>query len=101
LGDRMTKLWETRIWHPNEAHNGYLEIYLDLGVLGLCMLACLIVATFRKIRLELFRNPPWGRFRLGFLAAIVFYNVTEATFKGLSLPWFVFYLIAMEYPVAE
>jgi len=101
LGDRVTALWATRIWQPNEAHNGYLEIYLDLGWVGLFMLAGLIVATFRKIRLELFRNPDWGRFRLAFLAAIVFYNVTEATFKGLSLPWFVFFLIAMEYPVAE
>ena len=101
LGDRVTALWETRWWHPNEAHNGYLEIYLNLGIVGLCMLAGLIIATFRKIRLELLRNADWGRFRLGFLAAIVFYNVTEAAFKGLSLTWFVFFIIAMEYPVAE
>jgi exopolysaccharide production protein ExoQ len=101
LGDRVTTLWETRIWHPTEAHNGYLEIYLSLGLVGLFMLIGLIIATFRKIRVELFRNPEWGRFRLAFLAAIVFYNFTEATFKGLSLAWFVFYIIAMEYRVAE
>jgi hypothetical protein len=35
---------------------------------------------------------------LGFLAAILFYNLTEATFRGLSLTWFVFFIIAMEYP---
>jgi len=61
----------------------------------------LIIATFRKIRLELFRNPDWGRYRLAFLAAMVFYNVTEATFRGLSLTWFIFFIIAVEYPAVE
>ena len=101
LGDRLHIVRGGRPWQPNEAHNGYLEIYLNLGWVGVFMLFGLIIATFRKIRLELFRNPDWGRFRLGFLAAMIFYNVTEATFRGLSLTWFVFFIIAMEYPVVE
>ena len=92
---------EGRPWQPTEAHNGYLETYLNLGFVGLFMLFGLIVATFRKIRLNLFRNPDWGRFQLGFLVAMVFYNLTEATFKGLSLPWFIFFIVAMKHPIAE
>ena len=98
LGDRLANLWATRWWHPNEAHNGYLDIYLDLGLVGLFMLIGTIIAAFRKIRLELLRNFEWGQFRLGFLIAVVFYNCTEATFRGLSLVWFVFYIIAMQAP---
>ena len=60
LGDRLHLLHEGRPWQPNEAHNGYLETYLNLGLVGLFMLFALIVATFRKIRLDLFRNPDWG-----------------------------------------
>jgi len=101
LGDRLHLVKEGRPWTPTEAHNGYLETYLNLGFLGLFMLFGLIVASFRKIRLDLFRNPDWGRFELGFLAAIVFYNLTEATFKGLSLTWFVFFIITIRYPLAE
>ncbi len=101
LGERLQFLHEGRPWQPNEAHNGYLETYLNLGLVGLFMLFGLIIATFRKIRFELVRNPDWGRFQLGFLAAILFYNLTEATFKGLSLTWFVFFIIAMKYPIAE
>jgi exopolysaccharide production protein ExoQ len=101
LGDRLHLLHEGRPWQPNEAHNGYLETYLNLGFVGLFMLFAVIVATFRKIRLELFRNPDWGRFQLGFLIAILLYNLTEATFKGLSLTWFFFFVIAMKYPIAE
>jgi len=101
LGDRLHLLKEGRPWQPNEAHNGYLETYLNLGLVGLLMLFCLITATFHRIRLGLLRNPDWGRFQLGFLAAIVFYNLTEATFKGLSLTWFIFFIVAMKYPIAE
>ena len=99
--DRLHLVQQGRPWTPNEAHNGYLETYLNLGLIGLFMLFGLIVATFRKIRLELFRNFDWGRFQLGFLAAIVFLNLTEATFRGLSLTWFIFFVIAMKYPTVE
>jgi exopolysaccharide production protein ExoQ len=82
----------------NEAHNGYLETYLNLGLIGVFLLIGLLVATFWKIRHSLFRNFEWGRYRLGFLAAIVLYNWTERGF-GTSTPIsFVFYIIAIDYP---
>ncbi|MBA2678162.1 MAG: O-antigen ligase family protein [Ktedonobacteraceae bacterium] len=101
LGDRLQKLWATRWWHPNEAHNGYLETYINLGLLGLFLLLGTLIATFWKSRRELLRNFEFGRFRLGLLIAIIFYNWTEASFKALSLVWFVFYLIALDYPQPE
>jgi exopolysaccharide production protein ExoQ len=98
LGDRPNELEGIFFFIPNEAHNGYLETYLTLGLIGILMLIALIVATFWKIRLELFRNFEWARYRLGFLAAVVLYNWTEAAFKTISPVWFTFYLIAMDYP---
>ena len=98
LGERPKLLEGIFFYIPNEAHNGYLEIYLTLGLIGLFLLIGLFVATFCKIRLELFRNFDWARFRLGFLAAMVVYNWTEAAFKTVSATWFVFYIIAMDYP---
>jgi len=96
-GDRLRQLWAAHLWHPTEAHNGYLETYLNLGWVGLLMLGGLFVATYRKIRLELLKNFEWGRFRLGFLVAVIAHNWTEATFKGLSVIWFMFYIIALDY----
>jgi len=98
LGDRLKKLQGIFFFIPNEAHNGYLETYLTLGLVGVFLLVVLFVATFWKIRLQLFRNFEMGRYRLGFLAALVLYNWTEAPFKTLSPLWFAFYLIAMDYP---
>jgi hypothetical protein len=35
---------------------------------------------------------------VGFLAAVVLYNWTEAAFGSYNPIWFAFYLIAMDYP---
>jgi exopolysaccharide production protein ExoQ len=98
LGERLKQLEDVFYVVPNEAHNGYLETYLSLGSIGVFLLIGLFVATFWKIRPELFRNFEMGRYRLGILAALVLYNWTEAAFKTISPLWFVFYLIATDYP---
>jgi exopolysaccharide production protein ExoQ len=101
LGERFREFAASRWWAPNQAHNGYLETYLNLGLVGLFLLLALLIATFRKGRRELFRNFEFGRFRLGFLLAVIAYNWTEAAFKNISPIWFVFCLIALDYPQRE
>ena len=97
LGERREKLWAMHWWHPIQAHNGYLETYLNLGLLGLALMLGLIFSTFRRGSRMLLDNFELARFRLGFLAAFVLYNWTEAALKALHPVWFVFYLIAMDY----
>ncbi len=95
-GKRMAEFYQS--WHPGGAHNGYLETYLNLGLIGLSILIGLLIATFWKIRLELFRNFGWGRYGLGFFAAVVLRGWTERTFGWGGPLWFVFYIIALDYP---
>jgi exopolysaccharide production protein ExoQ len=97
LGERFRSFAASHWWAPNEAHNGYLETYLNLGLVGLFLLIGLLIATFWKARQELFTNFQFGRFRLGFLIAVIAYNWTEAAFKNISAIWFVFYIIALDY----
>src|SRR4029078_12614744 len=51
LGKRLEQLEGIFYFVPNEAHNGYLETYLTLGIVGLFLMIGLFIATFRKIRL--------------------------------------------------
>ena len=85
-------------WSPSGAQNDYLDTYLNLGLIGLSILIGLLIATFWKMRLELFRDFEWGRYRLGFFAAIVLHACTERTFGSGQPLWFVFYIIALDYP---
>jgi O-antigen ligase len=101
LGDRFVQLHEGRAFQPNEAHNGYLETYVNLGLVGLFMLLAVIIAAYRKIRLGLLTDFQFSRFRLGFLAAVILYNWTEVSFRGANPIWFVFYIIALDYPKAK
>jgi O-antigen ligase len=88
-------------WRPGGAHNSYLDLYLELGLIGLSILIGLLIATFWKIRRDLFGDFEWGRYRLGLLAAVVLRGWTETCFTPGSAIWFVFYIIAMEYPLTH
>ena len=98
LGDRLKTMWDKWAFHPTQAHNGYLEMYLNLGLVGLAIMVGVLLAAFRKARVELLRNFELGRFRVGFVIAVMVDNWTEAVFKNISAIWFVFYLIALDYP---
>ena len=98
LGKRLETLWQEFPWRPVQAHNGYIETYLNLGVVGVGLLVGQIIGTFGKVRRDLLRRFEFARFRLGFLFAIVVYNYTEAAFANTSLVWTIFFLIAIDYP---
>lgn len=98
LGPRLEVLWAKWKWQPNQAHNGYIEAYLDLGAVGVALLLGLLISTFGKITRQVAMNQDGSILKLGLIAAIVLYNFTEATFKGVHLVWTVFYIIAVNYP---
>jgi len=98
LGERREALWRIYWWHPIQAHNGYLETYLNLGLVGLGLMVGLIVSTYRKACWWLLAGVDFSRVRLGYVVAFVLYNCTEAAFKALHPVFFVFFLVAMDYP---
>ncbi|HEY1791182.1 MAG TPA: O-antigen ligase family protein [Verrucomicrobiae bacterium] len=99
LGDRATEVRQVLPSFLNEAHNGYLETYLNLGFIGVVITAAVLLATYGKSRRELFRNFEFGRFRLAYLISFIVYNWTEAAFRMNAFPFFIFFLIATDYPV--
>ena len=91
IGNIGNNLWEIFQWNPGQAHNGYLDVYIDLGIVGLVFLICLIFLTYRNVLVNLRYDSDYGRYRLALLAMILIYNVTESGFiKPTSLLWFLF-----------
>jgi O-antigen ligase len=97
LGDRREAVQNV---YPglNEAHNGYLETYLNLGIIGVVITVALLLAAYGKSRRELFRNFEFGRFRMAFLFSFIVYNWTEAAFRLNAFPFFMFFLVAIDVP---
>jgi len=93
LGDRLYRLWSKYWWHPNEAHNGYLEVYLNLGWVGVVLLFVLLVTGYRNVLAAFRRDQETGSARLAYFVAAVAYSFTEAGFRLLSPVW-IFYLVA-------
>ena len=50
LGERLTRFWAMYPTSPPiEAHNGYLEVYINLGLIGVCLIAGVLWGGLRRI----------------------------------------------------
>jgi len=98
LGPRIQWVW-ARLNGDNvfEAHDGYLQTYLDLGVIGLFLVCTFLIATYRKICKELKPLTPLGSLSLGLWSLLLLYNVTEAAFGG-GLLWFTLLMGSLTVP---
>jgi O-antigen ligase len=78
-------------WVLGEGHNGYFDVYLQIGLIGLLILLAFIFSARRRVIQSLATDFDYGRFRLTFLVTILFVNLTESTFlRGEHLLWFLF-----------
>jgi exopolysaccharide production protein ExoQ len=94
LGPRLLALQAALDGFPiNEAHNAYLEVYLNLGWVGICLVALLLVTGYKRIISGIHQNPEATSLFLGFLLCTLFYSFTEAAFRLMSVAWFFFLLV--------
>lgn len=98
MGPRLAKLWGIFRWRPNEAHNGYFEVFLNLGLVGLTLLAVVILTGYRNALRMLSRDPRVGTLRLGYFLVGAAYSFTEAGFRLMSPVWICFILAAVAVP---
>jgi len=94
MGPRLQRIWSAGWGGLNEAHNGYLEVYLNLGYIGLLLLLLFMAAVYRNIYKKLKPFSSTGSFALAIWTAFAFHNSTEADFRT-GLMWLVFVLAAL------
>ncbi len=98
LGSRLDAVFAKSGVHINEAHNGYLEMYLNMGLIGLVLLVCVLVTTYRNIiRQPLDSVGSFTSLTCSLWVTALFYNVTEASFKH-GLMWLGLLLGAITIP---
>jgi exopolysaccharide production protein ExoQ len=98
LGQRLATFWQsTNFEHLNEAHNGYLEIYLELGISGVSLLVIFLLASYRNICARMKSSFDLGILGLALWLALVFYNMSEAAFDS-GLLYAVFLMSALAVP---
>jgi len=93
LGPRLERVWAAA-GHVNEAHNGYLEVYLNLGLIGLSILVGFLITSYRYICRTLSHCSSLASFNIALWTIMLFYNMTEAAFRG-GLLWLTFLLGAI------
>lgn len=97
-GERLSALWRDYWWHPKQAHSGYLETFLNLGIIGIISLIILIFSTYRNAKKELIAGIEIGKFRMVVLFMLLIYNYTEASFIISTPLWYLFLLTAIKLP---
>ena len=99
LGSRLEWVYR-RFAYVNEAHNGYLEVYLNLGLIGLALLVAFLIVSYRSICKGLSPHSSLALLALALWTVLLFYNVTEAAFKFNHLMWLTFLLGDVAVPVS-
>lgn len=96
LPPRLEKVWSnlSQYMHVNEAHNGYIEVYLNLGWIGVGLIAIILITGYRGAIAAFRRDPRFGGLMLAYVAAAAMYAITEAGFRPL-LPIWIFLLLAV------
>jgi len=97
LGPRLLHVWAQTGAGINEAHNGYLDVYLNLGLVGLLLVVGFLIASYRNICSGLKVLSSLGIFGAATWTIILFASTTEAVLKN-SLPWMIFLLGAVVVP---
>lgn len=87
LGSGFGSFWTTArrdFYEMSNGHNGYLDILLDLGAVGLALFTGWLLISARKFHASLAEEYAWGSLALCFLLMAVVYNTTESTLGSLA-----------------
>jgi exopolysaccharide production protein ExoQ len=92
LGHRLDEVQSVTGMDTSEAHNGYIEMYVNLGWIGVILLGALIFSGYRNVIGAYRRDPDAGSLRPALFLGTVVAGFTEAAFRVMGLTWIVFLL---------
>lgn len=79
----------------HSAHSGYLELYLDGGLVAVALLLAMLAFVGRSIYRHMLTSGEYGLVRFAILVVSLIYNVSESNFYRMTPVWFLFLLAAV------
>lgn len=108
LGNGYYMFWDTQLGAAarselgmiiNTAHNGYLEIYLDGGLIGLCLLLVMLAVRGFVIFRQFGDDRFFGRMALIYFSINLIYNWSESSFFRNGSLWLMLLMAMLSIPV--
>jgi O-antigen ligase len=94
------RLGEKFYFIVNQAHNGYLEVYIQTGLISLLFLIGAIITAWKKLKEGLLLSSKNASLLFAFFIIILISNWTEATFNKLNILWFLL-IVALLYSPSD
>jgi O-antigen ligase len=70
-----------------QGHNGYLDVYVELGAVGIALLTVFLLAYCGSVRKVFDKNFDWGVLSVCFLPMTLLYNLSESAFLTNGFLW--------------
>jgi exopolysaccharide production protein ExoQ len=87
LGHGFGGFWTTENQEAHdvgEAHNGYLDLRLDLGMVGVLFVSMFLLSLCRKAELALPHDFEWASLTICYLVMAVVHNISESSINSLT-----------------
>ena len=85
-------------WVAFSAHNGYLEAYIDGGMIGVTLLVFMLLGVGGKINRQLSLMGSYAVVRFAVLLVTIIGDFSESHFARMGPLWFMFLLCALNAP---
>jgi O-antigen ligase len=92
--------WDANLtWVLGQAHNGYIDTYLQIGLIGAALLVAVLFTTMRRLLALMDSDFDFACFRIPLFLTIMFVNATESTYlRGDHHLWFITLLVIWMLP---
>jgi exopolysaccharide production protein ExoQ len=87
LGYGFGGFWTTntrKVFDISGAHNGYLDVIMELGFVGLVLYAIFLLSNIRKAQRVLTQDFDWGALWICYLVMGLLSNITESSLSSFS-----------------
>jgi O-antigen ligase len=86
-------IWFLEPWLPKHAHNGYIDLWLEIGVIGLVIFAIgMLLVLYRATLWVSFTRTAEYLLPLAFLNFVLLYNLTESVWLLQNTFFWIFYV---------